>query len=82
MGESPVLGYLHDFCFLHTSNISSTDGSYGNYTTTSYGAQGMGGGGGFMPGEMNSPAGGKVSMDIYKDSMIHVISLYGSPQLG
>ncbi|KAL1969160.1 hypothetical protein VTN77DRAFT_414 [Rasamsonia byssochlamydoides] len=34
------------------------DGGYG-YTTTSYGAQGMAGGGGFMPGEMNSPAGGK-----------------------
>ncbi|KAH8700811.1 replication factor-a protein [Talaromyces proteolyticus] len=36
------------------------DSGYGNYTTTSYGGQGgMGGGGGFMPGEMNSPAAGR-----------------------
>ncbi|KAI7969157.1 hypothetical protein EIK77_006062 [Talaromyces pinophilus] len=32
------------------------DGGYGNYSTTSYGGQGGMGGGGFMPGETNSPA--------------------------
>lgn len=37
-----------------------TDGGYGNYSTTSYGGQGGVGGGGFMPGETNSPAGGRV----------------------
>ncbi|OKL59352.1 hypothetical protein UA08_05188 [Talaromyces atroroseus] len=35
------------------------DGGYGNYTTTSYGGQGGMGGGGFMPGETNSPAAGR-----------------------
>jgi hypothetical protein len=40
--------------------IISTEGGYGNYTTTSYGGQGGMGGGGFMPGETNSPATGRV----------------------
>ncbi|KAL1977037.1 hypothetical protein VTN31DRAFT_3319 [Thermomyces dupontii] len=32
---------------------------YGSYTTTSYGAQGMAGGGGFVSGDMNSPSTSK-----------------------
>ncbi|GAB7352457.1 hypothetical protein MBLNU459_g2867t1 [Dothideomycetes sp. NU459] len=34
---------------------------YGNYSTTSYGAQGGANGGGFMPGSQDSPSGKKVS---------------------
>lgn len=45
--------------------LIDTDGGYGNYSTTSYGGQGGTGGGGFMPGEMNSPAGGRVRFDLF-----------------
>jgi hypothetical protein len=41
----------------HTLNLTpSPDGGYNNYNSF-----GGGGGGGFMPGETNSPAGGKVT---------------------
>jgi hypothetical protein len=45
--------------------LTGTEGGYGNYTTTSYGGQGGMGGGGFMPGETNSPATGRVRIFVF-----------------
>lgn len=53
------MGIYHFQSKLLTSNYLTIpiDGNYNNYSS-SFG--GGGGGGGFMPGETNSPAGGKV----------------------
>jgi hypothetical protein len=55
------------------------DGGY-NYGSNSYGGGGSGGGG-FMPGEMNSPAGGKVFYSLFSVSISRVRASmsYASP---